>query len=383
MGLESDTALFKLGNGTTAWTGLAYGGIKGATGPTGPSGTSGAAGPTGPTGASSVGVTGPTGTSGSIVTNYYVETYAGSGQAGFNDAAGLGAQIQSPYGICIDLSNNLYISDGANLIRKISVNSAVTTVSGIGGVSGWVDGPAATSKFFQPAGLSFNASDSIISIADTGNNAIRNLTLSNSTVATMFGLGPTGAGLVDGSPTTAKLSGPVGCAWDADVQHLWISDRDNNKVRYTFGGLLYTFFGQTGTTQSLSVKKTAGRAWYVCSNRHIIGDLTLTTSVFGSDGVPGNVDGIGGAARFNTPTGIAIDRNGIYLYVADSGNHRIRRINTITREVTTIAGSTQGYADGIGTASQFNKPWNLVVDSEDNIFVTDRDNNRIRRISRF
>jgi hypothetical protein len=380
MGLESDTTLFKLGNGTTAWSGLAYGGLKGATGPTGTSGVVGATGPTGP---SVVGATGPTGTAGSSVINYYVETYAGNGAIGAHDAAnGLGARIESPYGICIDLSNNLYVSDGTNLIRKISVLSGVTSLAG-NGSTGWVDGIGTSASFFQPSGLSFNSLNSTISIADTGNNAIRTLTLSNANVSTFFGLGPTGAGFVDGPLSIAKLSGPVGCAWDADNIRLWISDRGNNQLRYTYQGSLASFFSQTGTTQSVSVKKTAGRAWYLSSNRHIIGDLYMTTNVFGGDGIPGYADGIGTAARFNTPTGIAMDKNGIYLYVADSGNHKIRRINTITREVTTIAGSTQGFADGVGTAAMFNKPWNLVVDSEDNIFVTDRDNNRIRRISQF
>jgi streptogramin lyase len=385
MGLESDTSLFKLGNGTTAWTGLAYGGIKGATGPTG---TSGVVGATGPTGASVVGATGPTGPAGSSVSDsrYYVETYAGNGGTGFMDSlTGLNAKIQTPFGICVDLSNNLYVSDGTNLIRRIGpTNGKVDVMAGTtSGAPGWVDAVGTSSSFFQPSGLSFNSSNSTISIADTGNNAIRTLTLSNSSVSTMFGLGPTGAGLVDGSAATAKLSGPVGCAWDTDNARLWISDRGNNMVRYTLSGTLNSFFSQTGTTQSVSVKKTNGRAWYLSSNRHVIGDLYLNTIVFGGDGIPGYADGIGTAARFNTPTGIAIDKNGIYLYVADSGNHKIRRINTITREVTTIAGSGPGYADGIGTAASFNSPWNLVVDSEDNIFVTDRNNHRIRRISPF
>ena len=93
----------------------------------------------------------------------------------------------------------------------------------------------------------------------------------------------------------------------------------------------------------------------------------------------GYIDGIGTAARFQSPREICIDQNG-NLYVADSGNHRIRKI-TSSGVVTTFAGSTAGFTDGIGTAAQFNQPSGICIDPSGNLYVADMYNNKIRKIS--
>ncbi len=105
----------------------------------------------------------------------------------------------------------------------------------------------------------------------------------------------------------------------------------------------------------------------------------VTVSTLAGSGYTGSADGIGTAASFNYPAGLAIDKNG-NLFVADNYNCKIRKI-TSDSSVTTVAGSSDGYTDGIGTAAKFYSPLGLAVDSSDNIYVADSYNNRIRKIS--
>jgi sugar lactone lactonase YvrE len=103
-------------------------------------------------------------------------------------------------------------------------------------------------------------------------------------------------------------------------------------------------------------------------------------SIFAGSDTSGYVDGFGMAAQFNRPYGVAVDSAG-NLYVADTGNNRIRKI-TPGRQVSTLAGSgASGYTDGLGTAARFNRPYGVAVDSAGNVYVADVDNNRIRKIA--
>ncbi|MFZ4773744.1 MAG: LamG-like jellyroll fold domain-containing protein [Terrimicrobiaceae bacterium] len=120
------------------------------------------------------------------------------------------------------------------------------------------------------------------------------------------------------------------------------------------------------------------------TNNHIIRAVNIAggavSTLAGVPGTPGSLDG--GGAKFNAPYGITVDSVG-NLYVTDTGNHTIRKINASTREVTTIAGSAgqSGYADGIGTSARFNSPYGIAVDSIGNLMVTDYGNKLIRKIS--
>jgi len=108
--------------------------------------------------------------------------------------------------------------------------------------------------------------------------------------------------------------------------------------------------------------------------------MAWVISTFAGTGSAGHAEGIGSTALFNSPYGVAVDSRG-NVYVADNGNHRIRKI-TPAGVVSTFAGTgSAGHADGTGTEAQFNLPFGVAVDSSDNVFVADIDNNRIRKIT--
>lgn len=106
--------------------------------------------------------------------------------------------------------------------------------------------------------------------------------------------------------------------------------------------------------------------------------LQVVSTLAGS-ATHGNADGQGGAASFNSPTGVAVDSAGT-VYVADGGNHRIRKVTSVGL-VTTLAGSTLGFADGQGAAAQFSSPHDVAVDADGNVYVADKNNHRVRRIT--
>lgn len=125
---------------------------------------------------------------------------------------------------------------------------------------------------------------------------------------------------------------------------------------------------------------SSGNVYVADSNNHRIRkiDRTGEVSTLAGSGTKGFADGHGTAAKFNRPMGVAVDRAG-NVYVADTSNHRIRKIES-TGRVSTLAGTEYGYADGSGTSAKFNSPWDIAVDSSGNLYVADAYNHMIRKI---
>ena len=255
---------------------------------------------------------------------------------GYADGTGTAAQFNRPEGVSKDALGNFYIADSYNnAIRKVSSSGVVTTLAG--GGMGSADGTGNYASFYFPRGVAVDTSTGNIYVADTYNHEIRKITPDG--VVTTFA-GSTTFGFADGTGTAARFNNPTGLAVDASG-NIYVADQDNNCIRkITPAGVVTTFAGSTTS---------------------------------------GSADGTGTAAQFNNPSDVTIDASGT-LYVADKGNNRIRKI-TPAGVVTTLAGSTQGFADGTGTTARFYSPTGIAVDDSGNIYVADYNNNRIRKIT--
>lgn len=271
-----------------------------------------------------------------------VTTLAGAAsQAGNADGQGSGARFDHPMGVSVDGAGNIYVIDtSSQTIRLISPGGSVSTRAGMPGVGGRSDGAGATARFFFPAGIAATSAGTVY-VADTGNHALRVMT-PDGTVGTLAGT--TGqAGSTDGTGSAALFAYPDGVALDGSG-NLFVADRNNNVIRKIApGGAVTTFAGAAG--------------------------------------LPGSADGAGGAARFNGPTGVAVDGSG-NVYVADAGNSTIRKI-TADGGVTTFAGlaGVAGSADGTGSAARFNAPQGVAADGVGNVYVADTNNSTIRKVT--
>ncbi len=328
---------------------------------------------------------------GVIVSNAQcVSTLAGSGVAGFTNGTGTSAQFSYPKGIAIDASGNVYVADTFNkTIRKITLAGAVTTFAG-SGTQGYADGIGTAAKFYSPSGVAVDGSGNVY-VADTNNHRIRKITTSG-VVTTLAGSGT--AGYADGTGTSAQFFQPLGVAVDGSG-NVYVADYGNHRIRkITSSGVVNTLAGSgvagyadgTGTVAQFNWPSGvevdgSGNVYVADYTNHRIRKITPSgvVSTLAGSGTAGFADGIGIAAKFYWPSDVAVDGSG-NVYVADSGNHRIRKI-TPAGVVTSLAGSgIAGYLDGTGTSVQFYQPIGVAVDGSGNVYVADYINHRIRKI---
>jgi sugar lactone lactonase YvrE len=263
-----------------------------------------------------------------------VTTIAGSGSPGSEDGSAVSASFSDPFGIAVDRRGNVIVADGgqSNRIRRVTVEGKVETIAGSS--EGFADGNALQAQFNTPSGIAIDPKGNIV-IADTSNNRVRKLSKDGATVSTIAGTGV--AGFTDGPASAAQFDGPIGVAVDRRG-NLFIADAYNDSIRkLTTDGVVTTVAG---------------------------------------NGSPGYSDGQVGVAMFDTPCGIAVDRDG-NLFIADTGNRAIRKINT-KGEVSTIAGRSDGSQ---GREVTLNRPVGIAVTGDGFLFVTDDESGRIIRIA--
>lgn len=315
-------------------------------------------------------------------------TLAGNANQGYADGSGTAADFNYVGGLATDAQGNLYVADVYNnRIRKITPAGVVTTVAG-DGTKGFVDGNSASSEFNNPYGVAVDGSGNIY-VADTYNYAIRKITPAG-IVSTIAGTGS--AGFADGSGTAAKFSLPIRLTLDAQG-NLFVADAQNQRIRkVTVSGVVTTIAGDgvfgeidaNGTSAELGgpfdVTLDPQGNLFVCGIDNRIrkispgGDVTT----FAGSAVQGTADGMGAAAQFYLPQGIATDAQG-NIYVADQYNNRIRKI-TQSGQVTTYLGGNAGYVDGNGTAALFYRPTSIAFDSKGTMYVADLGNNVVRKV---
>jgi len=217
---------------------------------------------------------------------------------------------------------------------ELSLSTAVTTLAGTGS-SGSTNGTGTAASFYSPNLLTNDGTN--IYVAEYSNHMIRKIVISTGVVTTVAGT--TTSGSANGTGTAASFYAPVGITNDGT--NLYVADEKNHMIR------------------------------------KIIIETGVVTTVAGST-VSGSTNGTGTAASFYMPNGITTD--GTNLYVAEYGNHMIRKIVISTGVVTTVAGSTtSGSANGTGTAASFNGPVEVTTDGT-SLFVSDVSNHMIRKI---
>lgn len=324
---------------------------------------------------------------------YQVTTVAGTGSVGFVNATGTAASFGSLMDVAVDGSGNLYVTDHANnVIRKINSAGVVSTFAGAGPI-GSDDGAATSATFHYPMGITVDANGNLY-IGDSQNNVIRKIT-SSGVVSTFAGIKDVG-GTNNGAASTATFSSPLGVVVDIN-NNVFVADQGNCLIRkITSAGIVSTVAGTsssgsangTGTAASFNYAvgltvDASGNIYVADSFNNLIRKITsagVVTTIAGKVGVSGSADGTGTNATFNTPLGITVDANGI-LYVSDTNNNLIRKIDQ-NGVVTTIAGNlVAGSNNGQGTAASFNRPRGIAIDTHNNLYVADNGNLLLRKIT--
>jgi hypothetical protein len=324
-----------------------------------------------------------------------VSTLAGlAGSEGSADGTGSAARFYFPYAVAVDGAGTVYVADSSNhTIRKVTAAGVATTLAGAAGVPGSVDGAGSAARFYGPRGVAVDGAGTVY-VADSSNHTIRRVTAAG-LVTTLAGLaGAPGSG--DGTGSAARFNSPTGVAVDA-AGTVYVADSSNHAIRrITAAGVVTTMAGLAGVSGSADGAGSAARfntptgvavdgvgTVHVSDHgNHTIRKVTaagVVTTLAGLAGVPGNADGTGTAARFYHPTGVAVDGLGT-LYVADRINHTIRKV-TAAGVVTTSAGlaGSLGAADGTGSAARFDFPTGVAVDGVGTVYVADARNHTIRR----
>jgi sugar lactone lactonase YvrE len=327
-----------------------------------------------------------------------VVTVAGTGSPGFGGDGGpaTAALLNGPMSLALDAAGNLYIADTYNQrIRKVDTSGIITTVAGSGSRGFGGDGGAATAaQLKDPGAVAVDASGTLY-IADTNNYRVRRVV--GATISTYAGSGVRAYGGDGGAATAALLGTGYGLAVDAGG--LYIAEPDNHRIRRVSAGIITTFAGNGiagfggdgGLAASASLNQPTGVTAdgagnvYVADTansrlRRVSGGIISTVAGNGSPGFGG--DGAGAAsAQLSFPAGVAFDSAG-NLFIADSFNHRVRRVSGAGVITTYVGTGVAGYGGDAGpaAAAQLNYPEGVATDLSGNLFIADAGNNRIRKV---
>jgi streptogramin lyase len=387
-----------------------------------------------------------------VGTNWVVTTIAGNGSYGTADGTNRSARFGVPEGLAIDPQGSLYETDRSHTVRRITpvgTNWVVTTLAGSAGTSGSTDGTNSTARFFYPGGLAADGQGHVL-VADSNNHTIRCLNQqgTNWVVTTIAGLAGQ-FGDVDGSNSTARFYYPHDIAVSTNGI-FYVTDDDNYSIRsLTLVGTTWVVgtvagIGGPGSNDGANNQSRFDAPWGVsaASNGNLyvadrlndtirqlsqMGTNWVVSTIAGTVEVSGSTDGTNENARFNVPSGVASDGVG-NVYVADAGNGAIRKltpqgtnwvVSTLSRAfsspvgltvdsagiiyvadsgndticmlsligtnwtVTTLAGlaGNAGFLDGTNSGARFYWPRGIAVDSTGNLFVADQSSSTIRKVS--
>ena len=344
-----------------------------------------------------------------------VVTVVGAAQlAGGAEGDETTARLNAPTGLALATDGTLYVADtGNHRIRKIVFGSgSAVTVTTLAGNStppaDSVNGTGTAAKFNQPVALAINSAQTELYVAEVASHVVRRITLSTSSVITLAGLEGL-AGSTGGTGTSARFNKPSGLAFNPEGTELFVADQGSHLLRKIViaGGTVSTVAGTNLTEGSASgaalitarFRQPSGLAYDAVAGGVVVADTAnsqlrlydpvaaTVTTLAGAPESKNSTDGSAATARFNTPAAVALHTDGT-LYVADRGNHVIRRI-TAGGVVSTVAGAAgaAGTVDGAAGTARFNQPSALALNAAGTeLFVADAGttgvitSGRVRRI---
>ena len=318
-----------------------------------------------------------------------ISTVAGNGMAGFggDGGAATAARLRDPEGVALDGAGNLYIADRSNhRIRKVDSAGVISTVAG-------------REQLNSPYGVALDGAGNLY-IAEWSNHRIHKVN-SAGVISTVAGTGTAGFSGDGAAATSAQLSNPQDVALDA-AGNLYIADVNNNRIRkVNSAGVISTvagsgtsgFSGDGGAATSAQLHwprgvalDGAGNLYIADNNNHRIRKVNSAGNISTVAGTgPAGFSGDGGAAtsaQLSNPRGVAPDALG-NLYIADTSNNRIRKVNS-AGVISTVAGNGMagfGGDGGAATAARLRDPGGVALDGAGNLYIADRSNHRIRKIA--
>jgi sugar lactone lactonase YvrE len=334
-----------------------------------------------------------------------INTVAGVSGAGFCGDGGpaTSACLYYPVSPAVDSAGNLYIADSYNQrVRKVDSTQTINTVAGNGSINQTtlVNGTSTGITLNYPWGIVGDPSGNLF-VANQSDNAVQELVISSSLVNIFAGTG-TGGYNGDGIPAnTAELNNPEGVARDS-AGNVYIADPYNCIIRKvdTAGNISTVagipsgcgYGGDGGAATSANLYYPAGVAvdssnnlYIADTSNHIIRKVSagIITTVAGTPQTAG-YSGDGGpatSAKLSSPQDMKVDSAG-NIYIADTTNHRIRKVSAASANITTVAGNgAAGFSgDGIATQNSIYYPLGLWLDANDNLFIADTYNHRIRMV---
>ena len=343
-----------------------------------------------------------------VTTDGLIATIAGDSLAGYAGDAYLAvtSEVSHPSDVAVDAGGNVYIADtGNSLIRRITTDGNINYFAGDPSVVGYAgDGAAATlAGLIEPYSIALDAAANLY-ITERQDARIRMVDAAKGNINTVVGNGSLGFSGDGGAANKAILNQPTGIAVDSSG-NLYIADSENYRVRKAAsgggsgaistiagnGGLAYSGDGgqaikaQLNSPQAVAAD-SAGNLYIADTANNVVRKVTaagVISTLAGNGTVGSGGDGAAAtAAQLNAPQGLAADSSG-NVYIADTGNARIRKVSS-NGAISTYAGSgSAGYAGNgaAATGAQLNLPIGLALDSAGNLYIADYGNNAVRKVA--